>query len=443
MLWGHCPHPSCGYIIDKTGNFLNIPISSLESNFFIAWIVVTTTPAFVQQSFNIGKGLISCIFHEEPFDTEAKDEDSKPHVFKKDRLHHLANVILLGSAAINASIPTILMREAEKEFPVFVAATFFPFYCAWAENYFMSGYLNIHHLFEFYRYTSKSNYQKREILKEKIWGLKKALQSSDSLVFNITDTIHDQKKKGFSGDENTPFAFSALFLRSLSRMEGDEETGDVAEAFLMNFKLDVDTSSPTLSDDLFSWVSTFLTGAGIYTRYCITESVLDGLLLEFGISPETAMIASTSLAAFEASYRVLTSHYVQKEYFKTFKNLFQSRGNFPFLRKGAGVVSFVNGALFSLPNLVAGMRVFKDYSLVSKVAYLTPSFLLDLAYHDSFFNNHYNKFITNTSTVRSKNIGVNLKRAHLNYYLDKSIDYMDQFDQETIEKLYIILQKGL
>lgn len=437
------PHPSTGYILYRTGNFLDVPISSVESGLLIGWLTVTTTPAFAQQSFNIGKRIISCIFHENPFEVKEKEDYSKPYIFKKDNLHHLANFMLFGSAVINAAIPTILMREAETDFPLFFSITAFPFYFAWAENYFRSGYDSIHHLFEFYKYAPKSNYQKREILKQRIMDFQKSIYGSDNLADKAFQVINNQKKRSFPNSDGDAFAFSALFMRTLARMQGDPETGDIREAFLTNFKLDVDTHQSSFADDIFSWASTFLTGAGIYTRYCINEAILERLLVEFGMSSEAAMSTSASLAAFEATYRVFTSHYVQRRYFQSFKDTFTLRGSFPFIRKGAGVVSFVNGALFSLPNLIAGLTVFKDYSLTSKIAYLAPSFLLDHAYHNAFFDSEYNKFITNIFTLKSKDIGTNLKRAHLNSYAEKAYRLMDVFDTETIEQLYTVLQKGL
>lgn len=436
---GIVPHPSCGYVIDNIGNFLHVPVSSTEANLLISWITITTTPVFMQQSFNIGKRIVSYITHEDVFDAPAsRDDDSKPHVFKKTRGHYVAKTLLLGSAAINATIPVILMRDAERNHPIFFAVTAIPFYLAWMENYYKAGSLNIDHLFEFHRYTARSNYQKRDILKQKIMGFKKAINSNDKLVMNVYETIHTQEENGFSSEEGSPFSFSTLFLRNLARMADDEGTG-----LLLNFKTDVDTHPSSTSDYILEWTSSFLTGAGLYSRYAINQYVLDNLLVELGMPANSAFITSTTFSAFEALYRASTSNYIQQQYFKSLKNVVKRQGNFSLLRKGAGIASFINGSLFSLPNVVAGLKVFENYRLTSKMAYLAPSFLLDLSYYDSFFNRHYNEVITNVSSIKERNIGVTGKRSHLNYYANKAYHHINQFDSETIEKLYQIIQKGV
>lgn len=436
---GIVPHPSCGYVIENIGNFLHVPVSSVEANLLISWITITTTPVFMQQSFNIGKRIVSYIVHEDAFDASAsRDDDSKPHVFKKTKGHYVAKVALLGSATINATIPLILMRDAERNHPIFFAVTAIPFYLAWMENYYKAGSLNIDHLFEFHRYTARSNYQKRDILKQKISGFKKAINSNDKLVMNVYEAIHTQEENNFVNQDGSPFAFSTLFLRNLARMADDEGTG-----LLLNFKTDVDTHPSSTSDYILEWTSSFLTGAGLYSRYAINQYVLDNLLLELGMPANSAFITSTTFSAFEALYRASTSNYIQQQYFKSLKNIVKREGNFSLLRKGAGVASFINGSLFSLPNVVAGLKVFENYSLTSKMAYLAPSFLLDLSYYDSFFNRHYNEAITNVSSIKESNIGIIGKRSHLNYYANKAYGHINQFDSETIEKLYQIIQKGV
>lgn len=439
LFGGVVPHPSCGYVIENVGDFLRVPLSGVESDLLISWITITTTPVFMQQSFNIGKRIVSYIAHEDAFDASAsRDDDSKPHVFKKTKGHYVAKVALLGSAAINATIPVILMRDAERNHPIFFAVTAIPFYLAWMENYYKAGSLNIDHLFEFHRYTARSNYQKRDILKQKISGFKKAINNSDKLVMNVYEAIHSQEENNFVNQEGSPFAFSTLFLRNLARMADDEGTG-----LLLNFKTDVDTHPSSTSDYILEWTSSFLTGAGLYSRYAINQYVLDNLLVELGMPANSAFITSTTFSAFEALYRASTSNYIQQQYFKSLKNIVKREGNFSLLRKGAGVASFINGSLFSLPNVVAGLKVFENYSLTSKMAYLAPSFLLDLSYYDSFFNRHYNEAITNVSSIKESNIGIIGKRAHLNYYANKAYGHINQFDAETIEKLYQIIQKGV
>jgi hypothetical protein len=434
------PHPSCGYVIYNVGDLLHIPVSSGASNALVSWITITTTPAFAQQSYNIGRRLVSFISQEDVF-TPTDEKDSHPHVFKKDRLHYIAKYALITSSLINASIPTGLMWMAEKEYPLFFSLTAVPFYAAWMENYYKVGSRNIDHLFSFYRYASRQNYEKREILKKRIDAFRKAISQNDALTESVFNVVEQEKEKGFTANEGDPFAFSALFMRSLSRMEG--EGPDEATALLTNFKMDVEGEEPSLFEDGARWVSTFMTGAGIYTKYAVTQSVLKMMLVEMGAPVYEAEIAGASLAAFESVWRLVTLNYQQMNYATSIRNMVRSSYTLMPVRKMAGVMSFVNAGLFSLPNLAAGWRVFEGYDMVSKVAYLTPAFLMDLAYHDSFFNRNYNETITRAATLRSRNIGPRLKRSHLNAYADKADDFISQCDQETIEKLYKIVQKGV
>ena len=38
------PHPSCGYAIENTGNFLHVPLSGAGSDVLVAWLTISTTP---------------------------------------------------------------------------------------------------------------------------------------------------------------------------------------------------------------------------------------------------------------------------------------------------------------------------------------------------------------------------------------------------------------
>lgn len=432
------PHPSCGYVIKNIGDFLHIPISSVESDLLISWLTITTTPAFFQQSFNLGKRVLLHITHNNDYTvTASSDEDSKPHLIKKSMKHYISKYCLFFSASINATIPVVLMREAEKDFPMFFSLTCVPFYIAWLENYYRIGSRNIDYLFRFYNYTAKSNNEKRQILKKKINLFRKSINKSDKLTEKIFNIISSARENDFSTNEGDPFAFSSLFLRNLARMDADEGTG-----LLLNFKADMDANNKEkISEQIFEWISTFLTGAGLYSRYSIHQFVLDGILKEVGFSPEVSFIASASLSAYESIYRATTTNYVQKQYFKSFLNIFKSTDNLIPVRKTFGLISFVNGSLFSLPNVVAGINVFKEYSLISKISYLAPSFLLDLSYYDYFFNSQCNEVITNISSLRTS--GLSGKRSYINFYANKAYHVIDQFDSETIEKLYQIIEKGV
>ena len=432
------PHPSCGYVIKNTGDFLHVPLSGAGSDVLVAWLTISTTPVFVQQSFALGKRLLTTILNDSSFTPSGHEDDSRPHVFQKTRTHYSTKALTLAASAVNAAIPLILMRDAEKNFPIFFSATAIPFYGAWLEDYYRVGSKNIDHLFEFYRYTTRSNAQKRDILKEKVIAFKEAINKNDALVSSVFDVLARRKQDDFQIRKGDAFVFSLFFLRDLARMADDE-----AEGLLLNFKADVDTAPGVFANHVLEWTSTFMTGAGLYARYEINQFVLNGLFTELGTSPEASFVLSSALASFEAVYRLTSMNYAQHSYFRSLKTIFRLSGNVPFLRKGLGAASLANGVLFSLPNLVAGLKVFEASDMISKVAFLTPSFLMDLSYYDSFFNRHYNAFVTHAGAFKERAIGVTGKRAHLNFYADRAYACISEFDTETIEKIYHIIQKGV
>lgn len=433
------PFAVCGSTIYYIGDFLQLPISGLGSNLLISWIVTTTAPPFVQQSFNTGQKITSRIFHEDSFPDNVGKADSVPGVFKKNKAHYSVKAFFMVSAAINALIPTLLLRDAEADFPLFFAFTACPFYFAWLENYYSVGSLNIDHSFERYYYGTRSNSLKKEILIKKLQDFKLAIGQNDKLACDIFKIVKDQKKKEFSNKKGNSFAFSCFFIRNALRIEGERE------AFAENFKLDMEEHEYSLKDDLAEWFSTFVTGLGSYGKYCITQSVLQGLIMEFGLSGQNAEIISSSIALFETLYRIGASNYTQQNYFKDFKNILSSGSNFTIIRKASSFSSCVNGALLSLPNLVTGMKVFGNYSLTSQIVTLAPAFLMDLSYYQQFFGKKNDEVVTNISGNLSRvvrNKGAVLKRASLIYDADKVEKLIEQADVETIEKLYTILMLG-
>lgn len=450
LFGGIVPHPSCGYIINSIGDFLRIPVREVESDLLIAWITITTTPVFIQQGFNMGRRILTTVLKETAFDPDKQSRQvvnnvadsekinvSTPRFFKKTKAHYAAKGFMFISSAVNASIPFVLMKEAEKNNVVFFGVTAAPFYLAWLDIYYRIGVHNIDHLFEFYRYSARTNYQKREILHRKITGFKNTINNNDNIALHVYNVIFHQKENNFKAVDGNPFAFSALFLTNLLRMS-TEDAG-----LLMNYKIDVDSNPISLTDNMLEWISPFITGASLYPRYCINQYLLDLLLIELGAASNDAFIISTTFATFETLYRLLISNHLQEANLKSMKDSFSLHGNFPFLRKGLGLASVINGALFSLPNLVAGLKVFHASSMLSQVAYLAPTFVSDFVLHNSFFNHNYNEFVTNLSAIKSNNLSVMGKRAHLNFYANKAYRYIHKFDAETIEQLYQIIQKGV
>lgn len=448
LVGGVVPHPSCGYIIDNIGDFLRAPLSSFESKLLISWITISTTPVFMVQSYNLGKKLWSFLANEKKFiGSSGLETDVDPALLKWNVKHYLAKGTLLASSSINALIPLVLMKEAEKDYPLFFQITAVPFYIAWLENYYKAGSFSIDYSFRFYEYTVKSNFEKREILKNKILLFKESINQDDFLTQDIYYLLSERKKNNFCLEDGAPFSLSLLFSRNYARLDTDsrlDESEDFGKIGLfLNFKKDSDSNSHSVFDDIVEWVSPFVTGAGLYSRYCINEYLLEAFFKEIGVPPEASFIAGTTLSAFEAFYKASMTNYTQKSYFKSWKNIFRNQGNFPYVRKGLNGVSFVNGALFSLPNLVAGLGVFKDYPLLTQVACLAPQFLIDLSYYDYFFSRQYQNVFTKFLSFKEKNIGIIGKRAHLNSYADKIYKNIDKFDFETIEKIYQITQQGL
>jgi len=448
LVGGIVPHPSCGYIIDNIGNFLKVPISSVGSNLLISWITISMTPVFMVQSYNLGKKSFSFLFGDRKFTSSTDSEkDIDPHFLKWSTKHYIAKGILITSASINALIPLVLMKDSEKDFPLFFQITAFPFYIAWFENYYKVGSFNIDYLFRFYGYTVKSNFEKREILKKKILIFKECITQDSALSQDIYHLISERKKKNFSLEDGAPFSLSLLFCRDYSRLDTDEQLDESENfgkiSFLLNFKKDFDSNSHSIFDDICQWTSPFIIGAAFYSRYCINEYLLDIFLKEIGVPSDVSLITATTFSAFEAIYKATMTNYTQQSYLKSWGGLFRKTSNFPYIRKCMNGVSLINGVLFSLPNLVAGLEVFKGYSTLTQVSYLVPQFLMDFSYYDSFFSRQYQNLFTKVSSIKEKNIGISGKRAHLISYADKLYKDIDKFDFETIEKIYQLTQQGL
>lgn len=424
------PHPSCGYVISNIGDFLRVPLSGPLSNALVAGITITTTPIFTQQFYAAGQKMTSYIFKEESF----QDPDHEAKFTEKNKAHYALKTTLFANAAINALIPMILMREAEKEFPMFFAFTVFPFYTAWFENAYKVGSSNLDYLFNKYAYSTKINFQKREILKKKIRALKRELRHDDFLVQSLYKIVEEQRVNDFTATQGFPFAFSGLFLRDTVRLEDEGE--------MINFKIDMESDPHSVFDNLAYWTSAALTGASTYGKFRITQFVLDSLLKE-ALSEQNAFILSTTLATFEAVHRFTANHHTQTEALKSLRNIFQPQQDCTILRKFSGLVSATNATLFALPNVVAGLKVFSDFSALSKIAIVGPAFLTDYLYYDAFFSKNYNRCITNATTLSKQTMSVTLQRAHLMKHANKALKFVDQFDQETIEKLYGITEKGV
>ncbi len=424
------PYASCGYVINNIGNFLHVPLSGPLENFMIAGITVTTTPVFAQQFYSSGQKMVSYIFKEEPF----QDPDSLVELIHKNKSHYALKGSLLLSAGINALIPTLLMHAAEKDFPMFFAFTAFPFYGAWLENNYKVGSSNLDYLFSRYQYTSKTNFQKRQILKNKLLAFKEEITRDNVLVSNLYEMIEAQRVHNFKAQDGFPFCFSGLFLRDAVRLEDEGE--------LINFKVDVENDPHSAFDNAMDWGSSFLTGASTYAKYSITQSVLESFLKEV-MDEEKAFIFSATLASFEALHRLTTSHYTQTQTLQSLKNLFRAPQNFTIVRKAGSVLSAVNASLFSLPYVVAGLDIFSEFSTLSKVAILGPVFATDYLYYNNFFSKNYNRFINNATTLKKENTNIILQRAHLTKHADKALKYVDQFKEEPIENLYKIIMKGV
>lgn len=436
--------PSCGYIIDKTGDFLDIAIEGKASDVLVSWIVITTTPSFVQQSYNLGKGFVELVFNERRFVTRnIDDKEEYPKLLGKEGLHYLLYGVLGVSSVINAAIPAIMMERSEVDYPIFMAATMVPFYSAWLQKYFEIGRYNIDKSLLFYRYTSTSNYQKRQNLKNSIVKFKEHLASSDKLANLAYSLIESRKSNEFAPNNSEPFAFSLLFLKSVNRFKvNDDEAKN--ESLMMNFKADVDIyNKASFIGNCADWASTFLTGSSAYTSYVITGSVLESLFLEVGISSPVSKVAAYTLSGVEALYSISSSQHIQREWLMSLKDIFTVSDNFGVARKLIGLSSFVNASLFALPRLVAGLSALKAHSLESKIVHLAPAFLIDVMQHDWTFNRYTNECLDNLSTIKSSNIGTVLQRAHINKYANQAIYYIDEFDNETIEKLYVNVMHGM
>lgn len=426
--------PACGYLIRSIGNFTRLPNPDVPganpaySQAAIAWITISTAPAFIMAWYLGCKAL----FQKQSLTPPRSKLDNQPHVLDKNRLHKTLIVFGAFSSAICAAVPTALLYDTEKNFPLFFMITVAPFYLTWAGLYFDETSLVTNQLFQRFSYRGVNSQLKKNILLQKIGAFKTTLKIADS---SFVEKAFSYINKGPAQElcEEAPFIFSLFFVKSEKRAE----LGNIQSAPLLNFRMDMETVQSSNLAALLA--SLFIGGTGSYTKFYIMQPVLKNAFLSMGLEEKHADIASTTLSAFETPFRTILMAGVQTRFLQDLPKVFSLKhlNNYPCTRKMAGTTASINAVLFSLPMVVAGLEVYKDSSASEKFFHIFPAFFNDFSFYEQTFNTYINQFLTHMVTLKPKNIqSIERKKAYVSYYADKAFKWTGGFDNETLDEIY-------
>lgn len=235
--------------------------------------------------------------------------------------------------------------------------------------------------------------------------------------------------------------------------ELEEENRQFARAYKQAASLHADLGSlqpPSWKEDLLDAASTALTGMALFGRFEMLRYTIQTELQKLGVDEASARDTAYSIAGSVALFRASIEARLHQQQFKGWLSTFSlsKLGDFRFVRKGANFVSAVNGALFSVPNLLIGFTTLSSYPLLGQLAFLVPGAILDFSLFSHVFGENYNNDITDVATLQSEDVGVERQRAHLNNWANKVLERIvptsgeDVFDQETIANIYSITQEN-
>lgn len=497
------PIPICGSILFSIGNIFGFPPGDWLSNSLSVWITVTLAPVSTRQLYErAGK-----IFDPSPFLTLKEDEErthkatqkviaqktaellkakqeetalsreekaqirsdaqgevgepyrSNPHIFQKSKTHKVADVVLAFSSALNGSIPASLLltiyQEYDKEvgFPWGVVFSV-PVATYYALNYYDFGADRLWGLFSHYQYigsgqsSEEDSRQKRTILMKRIEQFQEVIANPkfNEYVKTVYNEILKQKKElsvqntELTTDEQIS-AFSLLMLMDKIRMEEDKA---------LNFKKDLDVIKVSWIKDFLDNLTGGIVGAGFYADVIIVRSILKTIFQgpPFHWDEVTAEEQSAfyAVAFCDVSFRSVIEFKLHQNNLQSWLKAFSLKHlvDFQGLRKALGGVALGNAVLHSLPKFFIGWSAFTGNSLLTKLALLIPSTLINFSLNDAVFNKHYKGGVTDMAILKTEGIGIDRMRAHLKSWSDKAKELIGtRFDDETIDKMYSGIHKGM
>lgn len=414
--------PSCGYLMDNVATFLGIPPNHASATGLISYIMIATTPAFARQFYNIGESIASSLFQQVSFKGAKHESGLKPKHFKTNIAHKGVNTLLTANAFITALLPTLLMKRSEIQFPLFFGLTVAPFFVAWFESAIEGGFENSDRIFRRYFYSTVQAQFIKGTLRQELKNFLAEVKSNKELAKSILQKIEDGRKRGLLSTKGDPFLFSCFFVKSKIQSEND------ASGLAM--------PKPVMSKDMALWSSTLLTGLGSYGRYILFQSVFEELIGSKGFSPQWTTAISVTLSLAETLYRNMCSH-AQEEFFLNGTHIFRSEKNLTIWRKAASILSYISGILFSLPSLVAGLEILKNYTVTDKIVILGPAFLLEYSSYQPFFEKLYVKILMDAAILPTGSCTNHL--AKIVHFAEKVDNFIIHADVLTTETLWRVL----
>lgn len=475
-----------------------VPVSGKLSDFFVSWIVVTTTPALVKQFVDIGYNISQPLFGEKKFKTVRNRGHTQDLLPEKAGLHYAINFLVPLCAGMYALDPTFqLFNAEEKRHLNFFIATAGPFFIFHAGNQIRVGVEFFNDQFIRHYYTgNNTNYSQRMILLDRIKLFKKFIVDPKNrkfvdFVYNEIYAPLKRENTSAQGDEESlinadeaqTFLASCLVVKNIARLgynigaktwsreqrhlsygERIIEIDRLLETSKFgNFKKNLDDCNEfqgqiPFRKKLVSNSTTLLMGLGLFGKYFILENGLNAILISpLGVDPSYAFYASQALAGgltlfittiqFDKQQEFyqrlcgwfsLSSVDLQRPLYKRFLDNFTVPSvDLRSLRFIVDSLSHVNGFIFALPTWYAGIKALEDVPASFAVPCVAAATMLDFSFYTSFFRTCYNGIVTGIVKLlpTSWHRNEHIKVAVINAHAEDLENYVKVADDSAIEIL--------
>jgi hypothetical protein len=433
-LLGLAPqHPLCGVLIYNVGDMLRLAKDSAGVDSLIAWVTVSTTPAFMHQMANRGQIIYKAIAQPRPYTLNLDElgEDDRLSLnevipgasllFETNATHKILKLSSFASSVINASVPLLPLVYIEEEYPLFLVVTSPAFFLALLEHGYTVAEERLRDIFSSRIYPiSNIRMCQRDILLERLAEFQERIARDDEFAADMYSSL----VRNETGIERT-FKFSALFMKSISRIQ--KPKGDTDR--LWNASADFEElPRPSLASGAIAAMTHGLIHLAQYPRFKVTQYFPSTLLIWAGMDANAAWWTSHSLAGFVTLHRYLSEYGVHTATASRLSLPTDNRG----LRRGVRLVSAVNALLLTLIYCSLGLQALADETPASKTLWLGSMLALDFWYFYDFFDRHNNGAITETVTLPP----MNSRLALLNRYAERAKVFVQDAHDGAVKVLY-------
>ncbi|MBX9703634.1 MAG: hypothetical protein K2X39_05730 [Silvanigrellaceae bacterium] len=159
--------PSTGALLYNVGNLVlgGSPPDSGPSDALITWYMVTSTPIFSRQFYEMGQRIMTALAGEDSFTPLSGPGDSLPHAYKRWKTHVAVNWGVRVAAALDATFYAgVVFLSQGKEFRSVAWGTAWSVWLSFFERNEAIGTRKVDRIFTYYAYDSSDVREKREIL---------------------------------------------------------------------------------------------------------------------------------------------------------------------------------------------------------------------------------------------------------------------------------------